>query len=65
MGEDLRLSVHCQALAPFLDDVRSHRFGLVLVGVADNGLVSQAEALLVPGGLLIGVEDVPPPDSDA
>ena len=55
LGFDLRITCHCQPPDVFLEDVRSHRFGLIV----HDGVPSDAERIdrvwevLSPGGLLL------------
>ena len=55
LGFDLRITCHCQSPDAFLEDVRSHRFGLIV----HDGVPSNAERIdrvwevLSPGGLLL------------
>ena len=54
LGSDLRVTCHCQAPDAFLDDVRAHRFGLIVHDAAprDAGRVDRLWEVLAPGGLL-------------
>ena len=55
LGSDLRVTCHCQEPDAFLDDVRAHRFGLIVHDVApgDAGRVDRLWEVLAPGGLLL------------
>ena len=54
LGSDLRITCHCQEPDAFLDDVRAHRFGLIVHDDApkDAGRVDRLWEVLAPGGLL-------------
>lgn len=55
LGFDLRITCHCQAPDAFLEDVRSHRFGLIVHdGVPRNAeRIARVWEVLSPGGLLL------------
>ena len=55
LGFDLRITCHCQAPDAFLEDVRSHRFGLIVHdGVpSDEERIDRVWEVLSPGGLLL------------
>ena len=55
LGSDLRVTCHCQHPDAFLEDIRSHRFGLIVHDSApkDAGRVDRLWEVLSPGGLLL------------
>ena len=55
LGDDLRVTLHRQDVDAFLDDVKAHRFDLIVHDqVPTNPLrVDAAWTLLAPGGLLV------------
>ncbi len=55
LGFDLQITCHCQPPDAFLEDVRSHRFGLIVHdGVPrDAGRIERTWEVLSPGGLLL------------
>lgn len=55
LGFDLRITCHCQQPDAFLEDVRSHRFGLIVHdGVPKNAeRIDRIWEVLSPGGLLL------------
>ena len=55
LGFDLRITCHCQPPDVFLEDVRSHRFGLIVHdGVpGDAERIDRVWEVLSPGGLLL------------
>ena len=55
LGSDLQVTCHCQSPDGFLEDVRSHRFGLIVHDRApmDAGRMDRLWEVLAPGGLLL------------
>ena len=55
IGSDLRITCHRQSPDAFLDDVRSHRFGLIVHDAAacDPARIDRLWEVLSPGGLLL------------
>lgn len=69
-GNDIRVAVHAQAAASFLEDMQRNRFDLVVVDRPDTpgALLVAAIALLAPGGMLClmdGAGTGRPPGEDA
>ena len=63
--EDLRLSVHAQPLAGFLDDIAAHRFGLVLITEEGMPVFARALDMLDVGGIVIGLGAIGPFPADS
>ena len=55
LGFDLRITCHCQPPDAFLEDVRSHRFGLIVHDGAPSSTerIDRVWEVLSPGGLLL------------
>ena len=55
LGSDLRITCHCQEPDAFLDDIRSHRFSLIVNDGAPNDVrrIDRIWEVLAPGGLLL------------
>lgn len=55
LGSDLRVTCHQQSPDEFLDDIRSHRFGLIVCDTAPRGpdRVRRIWEVLAPGGMLL------------
>jgi len=55
LGSDLRVTCHHQSPDEFLDDIRSHRFGLIVNDAAprDPDRIRRIWEVLAPGGMLL------------
>lgn len=55
LGSDLRVTCHQQSPDEFLDDIRSHRFGLIVNDAAPRnpGRIRRIWEVLAPGGMLL------------
>lgn len=55
LGSDLRVTCHQQSPDEFLDDIRSHRFGLIVSDTVPRGpdRVRRIWEVLAPGGMLL------------